>query len=103
MWRLDHEWRQSPASLPRLKRKPSEYVRRNSRFTTQPVVEPHKPGALAKVLDMVYAHETLMFSSDYPHWDFDDPHRVLVGRGITHELRRRIFIETPRELYCDRL
>ena len=38
-----------------------------------------------------------MFSSDYPHWDFDNPDSTLVG--FPDEWRERIFSENARELY----
>lgn len=101
MWKLDRDWQGLRAEVPWLKRKPSDYIRRNVRFTTQPLVEPHKKEHLLTLLDMVYADETLIFSSDYPHWDYDDPQRAL--STIPLELRRKICIDTPKALYGDRL
>jgi predicted TIM-barrel fold metal-dependent hydrolase len=101
MWKLDRDWQGLRAEVPWLKRRPSDYIRRNVRFTTQPLVEPHKREHLLSLLDMVYAEETLMFSSDYPHWDYDDPQRALAG--IPADLRRKICIDTPKAFYGDRL
>jgi predicted TIM-barrel fold metal-dependent hydrolase len=50
---------------------------------------------------MMYAEETLVFSSDYPHWDFDDPQRAL--NGVEAGLRRKICIDNGRALFGDRL
>jgi len=36
-------------------------------------------------------------SSDYSHWDFDDPFRAF--RFVPEDLKRRIFSDTARELY----
>lgn len=101
MWKLDRDWQGLRDEVPWLKRRPSDYVRRNMRFTTQPMVEPHNKEHLAVVLDMVYADETLIFSSDYPHWDFDDPQRALAG--VSPELRQKICVDNPAALYGDRL
>jgi predicted TIM-barrel fold metal-dependent hydrolase len=101
MWKLDRDWQGLRDEVPWLKRRPSDYVRRNVRFTTQPIVEPHRKEHLHALLEMVYAEETLIYSSDYPHWDFDDPARAL--SGVPAELRRKICVDNPRALYGDRL
>jgi len=40
----------------------------------------------------------VMFATDFPHWDFDDPARVF-PRKMSEDLRRRIFYESAAELY----
>ena len=101
MLKLDRDWKALRNEVPWLTRRPSEYLREHVRFTTQPFPEVHKREHLATVLDMVYAEETLVYSSDYPHWDFDDPNRAL--NDIPADLRRRICVENGRRLYGDRL
>ena len=49
-------------------------------YTTQPVEEPEKPEHLADVIDWI-GWDRLMFSTDYPHWDFDDPALRLQDRA----------------------
>ena len=41
--------------------------------------------------------DRIMFSSDYPHWDFDDPFLALPP--TLDEQRRKIFCENARTLY----
>jgi predicted TIM-barrel fold metal-dependent hydrolase len=101
MWKLDRDRKGLGDEVPWLKKDPSEYIRRNVRFTTQPMVEPHKKEHLPVLIDMVYGEETLVYSSDYPHWDFDDPMRALAG--IPEDVRRKICHDNPRKLYGDRL
>jgi predicted TIM-barrel fold metal-dependent hydrolase len=101
MWKLDRNWQALRDEVPWIKRHPSEYVRKHMRFTTQPFVEPHRAEHLGPLLEMVFAEETLVFSSDYPHWDFDDPGRAL--NGVPKELRQKICVDNPRALYGDRL
>jgi predicted TIM-barrel fold metal-dependent hydrolase len=47
------------------------------------------------VLEAIEGERTLLFASDYPHWDFDDPDLL----RIPAEWRDRVFSENARELY----
>jgi hypothetical protein len=58
--------------VPHLTRPPSEYIKRNFWYTTQPMEEPPQPELLRRTFDWV-GWDRLLFSSDYPHWDQDDP------------------------------
>lgn len=101
MWRLDKNWEALRDEVPWVKRLPSEYIVDHVRFTTQPFLEPRKPEHLHAMLDMVAAERTLLFSSDYPHWDFDDPTRAL--KLLPEPMRERIRGANAVELYGDRL
>ena len=37
-------------------------------------------------------------TSDFPHWDFDDPQRAF-PRKMSDHLKRRVFYENAAELY----
>jgi hypothetical protein len=39
-----------------------------------------------------------MFSSDYPHWDFDDP-RYAFKITLSDDERRKVFSENAKGLY----
>lgn len=67
------------------------------RFTSQPIEEPEKPEYLTQILEMMHAEKTLLFSTDYPHWDNDFPMQILTR--IPPPLRRRIFFENAAELF----
>ena len=58
--------------MPHLKRPPSEYLREHFWFTTQPIEEPEDPDHLVEMFDWI-GWDRMLFSTDYPHWDFDDP------------------------------
>jgi predicted TIM-barrel fold metal-dependent hydrolase len=98
IWRLDKHWRELRAEVPWLKRKPSEYAREHIRFTTQPIEEPENPKHLLQLIDMMGSEEMLMFSTDYPHWNFDAPLKSFPP-GIPEDLRRKIFSENARAFY----
>jgi predicted TIM-barrel fold metal-dependent hydrolase len=101
MWRLDKDWESVRDEVPWVKRPPSEYILDHVRFTTQPFPEPAKQGHLDAILELVQAERTLIFSSDYPHWDFDNPMRAFAG--LPDVLRERILGGTAAELYGSRL
>jgi uncharacterized protein len=101
MWRLDKNWEALRDEVPWVKRRPSDYIFDHVRFTTQPFLEPRKREHLMAMLDMVCAERTLMFSSDYPHWDFDNPLQALTI--LPDDMRERIRGANAAELYGERL
>lgn len=98
MWRLDKRWRELRAEVPWLRRPPSSYIRESVRLTTQPFEEPGNQKHLLQLIDMMGSDRMLMFSSDYPHWDFDSPTRALPG-VVPADLRRRILTTNAEEFY----
>jgi predicted TIM-barrel fold metal-dependent hydrolase len=42
--------------------------------------------------------DKLLFATDYPHWDYDDPQHCLPLK-ITDEQRRKFFIGNARAVY----
>jgi len=102
MWRMDKNFKALRATTPWLRETPSAYVRRHIRLTTQPVEEPANPAHALQMMEMVGARETLCFSSDYPHWDFDDPFRAFPSR-IPAELMERILWGNAWDLYAAKL
>ena len=97
LWRLDKNWRALRSSVPWVRKPPSEYVWDHVRFTTQPIEEPENPRHLDAIFEMIRAEKTVMFSSDYPHWDNDSPAHGLPK--MAPELTKRIFHQTAEELY----
>lgn len=97
MWRLDKNWKGMRAECPWLDRKPSEIILEHFRLATQPIEEPDDDKYLLQIFEMIDAAQTVMFSSDYPHWDFDSPQQALPR--LPAELKQRIYAENARELY----
>src|SRR5919205_71305 len=74
MWRLEAAWRLLKAEVPHLKRAPSEYVREHVYVTSQPMEEPYQPRQFFELLDQLGSMvDHVLFASDYPHWDADQP------------------------------
>jgi predicted TIM-barrel fold metal-dependent hydrolase len=101
MWRLDKDYKGNRSECPWLKKLPSEYILENVRYSTQPIDEPRKPEHLLQLFDMIEAEHTLLYASDYPHWDFDNP--LVAFKDVRPALRRRIFVDNALDLYGDRL
>jgi predicted TIM-barrel fold metal-dependent hydrolase len=97
MWRMDMEYRSGREDMPWLEELPSDHIRKFVRFTTQPLEVPQKPQDLVTLLDLISADEMLVYSSDYPHWDFDDP--TYAFKGFSEEWKEKIFRTNPRELF----
>jgi predicted TIM-barrel fold metal-dependent hydrolase len=106
-WRLDNTWEVQKSEVPHLQCKPSEYLFKHFWFSTQPMEEPSNPkwfGRLFEHMETTGLAGRLMFSSDYPHWDFDDPFQAL-PTGLTAPTRHAILSDNAVELYSlqDRL
>ncbi len=96
-WRLDKHWKRMRDEVPHLRRAPSEYMREHIWVTTQPMEEPDKPAQLIELMNAV-GFDRILFSSDYPHWDFDDPF-VAVPAGLAEAARRQIYAGNAKALY----
>ncbi|GAA5145496.1 amidohydrolase family protein [Nocardioides marinquilinus] len=101
MWRLDKNVKGLRDEVPWLRRLPSEYLVDHVRFTSQPLPEPRRRAHLHTLLEIVHAERTLMFSSDYPHWDFDDPRHALAS--LPANVRERMTAQNAIETFGDRL
>ncbi|HEV2126068.1 MAG TPA: amidohydrolase family protein [Chloroflexota bacterium] len=97
MWRLDKNYKALRNEVPWLTMLPSDYMKEHIRLTTQPIEEPPTDEQFLQMLEMMDAKRTLMLSTDYPHWDFDDP--LVAFARVPDDLKRRIFFENAAELY----
>src|ERR1700735_3142841 len=83
------------------KRAPPEHFRDPFYFATQPMEEPDPmeefPVLLGQFED-TFGPDQLMYSSDYPHWDFDSPYES-VPPSLPIEQRRRILGENASRFY----
>lgn len=96
-WRMDAVWQKLRKEVPHLKHPPSDYIRSSVWFTTQPVEEPEPRQHLADALEWL-GWDRVLFATDYPHWDFDDPVHALPLR-LTEDQRRGVFRENARTVY----
>lgn len=89
MQRLDDQYLMRQSEAPQLKKLPSEYMRQNCWYTTQPMETTH-PDALKVTLDMINAETQLLFASDWPHFDFDLPSTIYDLPFLSEQAKRNI-------------
>jgi uncharacterized protein len=97
MQRLDHEYLMRQSDAPLLRRLPSEYMR-EMYYTSQPL-EATNLDLLESTFKAINAETQLLYSSDWPHWDFDLPGRIAGLPFLTETARRNILGENARKLF----
>jgi predicted TIM-barrel fold metal-dependent hydrolase len=102
LWRLETNWRGLRSEVPWLDRAPGEVMRGHVAFTTQPLENTNGNDRLFfEMLEAVGAPGILVFASDYPHWDFDDPATML--RRLPADWREPVMHDNAVALYGERL
>ncbi len=96
-WRLDRLWHKMRSEVPHLTRPPSDYIREHFYVSTQPMEESENPDHALDAMRWI-GFDRVLFSTDYPHWDFDDP-VVAIPRSLGEEHRRMIFAGNARKVY----
>jgi hypothetical protein len=96
-WRLDKHWERMRDEVPHVKRPPSEYIREHFWVSTQPMEEAEEPEHVIDAMRWI-GFDRILFASDYPHWDFDDPVLALPP-SLTEEQRRMIYSGNAKKLY----
>jgi hypothetical protein len=89
MYRLDAEYLKRQSKAPLLDRRPSDYIR-EFYYGTQPLENPDESVFLNQVIEMFGGPERLMYATDYPHWDYDEPSSITDLPFLTDEEKQRI-------------
>jgi predicted TIM-barrel fold metal-dependent hydrolase len=97
MQRLDHEYMLRPSEAPLLKKKPSDYMR-DMFYSSQPM-EIQDMDALQCTFRMINAETQLLYSSDYPHWDFDLPSTIYDLPFLSEKGKHNILGGTAARLF----
>ena len=101
VWRLDDHYLQFGDEIPYLNKLPSEYIRDQFYFTTQPLGHTARNGShIARMIEMI-GPESVMYSADLPHTDFDPPEELLnrIRSQFDSETVRGIMGETAADLF----
>src|SRR6476619_4323119 len=96
-WRLDKVFSRLHSEVPHLNRKPSEYIRDHIWWTTQPMEDPARREHLFQMIEWI-GWDKLLFATDYPHWDYDDPTRVLPA-GVSDANKQSFYLDNAKKLY----
>src|SRR6266699_1271305 len=88
MQRFDNEYMMRTSEAPALKRLPSDYMR-DMYFASQPM-EITDMGLLQETFRVINAETQLLYSSDYPHWDFDLPSTIYDLPFLSETAKRNI-------------
>ena len=94
MQRLDHEVMMRPSEAPGLKRLPSEYMR-DMHYTSQPL-ERSNMKLLQSTMEAMGAETQLLYSSDWPHWDWDPPAAITTLPFLSEQAKRNIWASAAR-------
>jgi predicted TIM-barrel fold metal-dependent hydrolase len=89
MQRLDNEYLMRSNECPLLKKKPSEYMR-EFYYSSQPMEVGDDLELLKTTFRVINAETQLLYSSDYPHWDFDLPSTIYDLPFLSDTARRNI-------------
>lgn len=95
--RLDVNFRGLRRETPWCKRLPSDYVRDHVRLSTQPLDVGSRDDGFWSMVDGAGLERSIVFSTDYPHWDAESPSQMM-GR-VPGALRDRILWQNSAEAY----
>lgn len=97
MWRANKTWRGVRAEVPWVDRPPGDLIRDHVRFTLQPTDSPPTGEDMERLLEQIGRDDMLLFSTDYPHWQFDGQN--VWPAGFSDALKRRVLLDNPRNAY----
>ena len=98
--RLDHEYAEKREDAPMLEQPPSAYIDDRFYFTSQPVEGVRDPDYIESIVRLL-GPGNLLFSSDYPHLDFDHSDALFSAlRGaFSPEAVAGVYGETAASVY----
>lgn len=97
LWRANKTWRGVRTEVPWVDKPPAAFIRDHVRITLQPTDAPPTGEDMARLLELLGSDEMLLFSTDYPHRQFDgtDPWPA----GFTEAQKRKVLVDNPCNAY----
>ncbi|MGE4043945.1 MAG: amidohydrolase family protein [Acetobacteraceae bacterium] len=97
LWRLTKFWKGTRSEIPWVSDPPGSIVRDRVRLTLQPFDGPPDAASVMRIMDHIGSDEVLLFSTDYPHWQFDA--LAALPDGLDPGLAQKIMAENPLKTY----
>ncbi|HEY8288298.1 MAG TPA: amidohydrolase family protein, partial [Acetobacteraceae bacterium] len=97
LWRLTKFWKGLRSEVPWVSDPPASIVRERVRLTLQPFDGPPDARDVVRLIEHIGSDDMLLFSTDYPHWQFDGPD--VVPDGLPSGLMQKIMAENPLRTY----
>ncbi len=79
LWRLTKFWKGLRSEVPWVADPPATIVRDRVRLTLQPFDGPPEPETITRFMEHMGSDALLLFSTDYPHWQFEGTDAVPAG------------------------
>ena len=98
LWRLTKFWKGLRSEVPWVADPPASIVRQHVRLTLQPFDGPPDAATLTRFMEHMDSDEQLLFSTDYPHWQFEG--MAAMPEGLPAALAQKIMVENPLRTYA---
>jgi predicted TIM-barrel fold metal-dependent hydrolase len=97
LWRLTKFWKGLRSEIPWVSDPPTSIVRSRVRLTLQPFDAPPDAASVTRLIEHIGSDDMLLFSTDYPHWQFDGVEAL--PEGLDAGLTRTIMVDNPLRTY----
>lgn len=97
LWRTNKVWRGARTEVPWVHKIPATIFRDHFRLTLQPLDLPNDPALLRQMLEHIGSDDMILFSSDYPHWQYDGDD--VLPDGFTEKQLQKVLIDNALATY----
>jgi uncharacterized protein len=97
LWRLTKFWKGLRSEVPWVSDPPATIVRDRVRLTLQPFDGPPDSATITRFMEHMGSDELLLFSTDYPHWQFEGTEAT--PAGLDPGLAQKIMVDNPLRTY----
>lgn len=97
LWRFTKFWKGLRSEIPWVGDPPGSIVRDRVRLTLQPFDAPPDAAGVTRLMEHLGSDEMLLFSTDYPHWQYDG--NAALPEGLSPAVKQKIMAENPLRTY----